>query len=258
MKLLKTPRRPRVDLVDLLESRRLFAALTPGLSITGNIDDQHPGGLVHGRRDGRADAGGRARRDRDDAVQSAGAVARSEATPVRTDSNAVGSDLCRDRGETGHLHVARQRRRLERHRCVSCLPRSRRRRISVMAKRAPRRKAAGAARRGSGPAIWMSGRSPPTPANSSPARSPRTRPAIRCRLAEIMFAPDGSVVGQQDRPRRRVDRRARTIRRRPALILSSSTNRPDASAGRYGITFARLPGKQATEDPDTNHSAAQW
>jgi Ca2+-binding RTX toxin-like protein len=70
-------------------------------------------------------------------------------------------------------------------------------------------------------------------------------------LGMIMFAPDGSIAGQKTSTSGLSIDVANTLTKTGVYFVV--VYEPDADvSGVYGITFGRLPGPQATEDPDTN------
>ena len=250
MKLLKTPRRARVDLVDLLEPRRLFAALTPGLSVTGNIAtstqvDTYTVSATAGQTLVVA-LGETATTAFDPQVQ----LIDPSSTPVRTDSNEVGVFYTVTAAKTGNytLKVGDGGANDTGGYMLTVFTPTKNFSYGEEGAEAEsgRRRAATI-----GPGdldVWtittnagqfISGE---IAANSVGENIDR---------GEIMFAPDGSVVGQK------TDAAGVSIDV-PHNLTQSGTYfvvvyEADADlTGRYGITFARLPGKQATEDPDTN------
>jgi Ca2+-binding RTX toxin-like protein len=251
MKSSKTTRQPRVD---VLEPRRLFTALTPGLSVTGTIAtpsqvDTYTVPVTAGQTLVVA-LGETVTTAFDPQVQ----LIDPNGTPVRTDSNEIGVFYTTTATTTGTYTL----------------------KISD----------AGSNDTGSYQLTVFT----PTPNFSygeegAEAESGRRRAATigpgdldvwtittnagqfisaeiaanttgeNINLGGILFAPDGSIVGQE------TSHTGLSIDVNHATTQSGTyffvVYEPDANlTGRYGVTFARLPGKQATEDPDTNHPLA--
>jgi Ca2+-binding RTX toxin-like protein len=251
MKSLKPTRQARVD---LLESRRLFSALTPGLSVTGNIAtpsqvDTYTVNVTAGKTLVVA-LGETATTAFDPQVQ----LLDPSSNIVRTDSNEIGVFYTVTAAKTGTYTL----------------------KISD----------AGANDTGG----YMLTVFTPTPNFSygeegAEAESGRRRAATigpgdldiwtittnagqfisgevaanstgeNINLGEIIFAPDGSVVGQETSTTGVSIDVPHNLTQTGTYFVVVYEAGADLT-GRYGITFARLPGKQATEDPDTNHPLA--
>src|SRR4029077_2811785 len=76
------------------------------------------------------------------------------------------------------------------------------------------------------------------------------KPGDAVDIGVILFAPDGSVVADKTSETGltiEVPHDQTATETYFAIVYEAGAN----DSGRYGITFARFPGKQNTEDPDT-------
>ena len=247
MKLLNRSWRPYMD---LLESRRLFSALTPGLSVTASLTtasevDSYTIDMKAGQT----------------LVVALGETATTPFNPqvqlrdpsgavVRTDTNPVGLTYAVTAASTGTYQLLVSDAGLSHTGAYQLTAFTPGTNFSYGEEGAEaesgRRRAAGI-----GPGdldVWT------ITTNAGQfisAEVAENTPGDSVQVGLMLFAPDGTLVANKSDPAGvSIDvQHAQTQTGTYFVVVYEPTGGP---AGRYGITFARLPGKQATEDPDTN------